>query len=210
MYTLNTAIDQLTTARRTVRAFTEQPLEKEKLEAVIEAGRRAPFAGLVNSEVPSFRRFFVVKRGSQTAEKLKALAVTFRAEELQRAREGNWAGKYPAYVGNLEKLQGTADDLFPAETLVVVAERAGRPVREETTLGTVIESMWLKAVALNLGFTFRSVVGDITDKSAMKALFGLEPDENYAFDACCMGYAKGDNPRTEPRETPLPSITYMD
>lgn len=209
MENLNAALDQLITARRTVRAFSDQPLEAEKLEAVIEAGRQAPFAGLVNREVPSFRRFFVVKRGSQTAEKLKQLIIAFRAGELARAREGGWAQKHAAYVGALEKLPGSGDDAFPCETLIVVAERAGRPVREETTLGAVLENMWLKATALGLGFTIRSVVGDIDDKEAMKALFGLEAEEDYAFDGCNFGYAKADNPRTEPRENPLVSITHM-
>lgn len=209
MYTLDAAIDHLITARRTVRAFSDAPLEKEKLEAIIEAGRQAPFAGLVNREVPAFRRFFVVTRGTKTAERLKALIIRFRRQELARAKDGDWAQKNAAYVAALEKLQGTADDAFPCETLVVIAERAGRPVREETALGAVLENMWLKATALGVGFSIRSVVGDILDKAEMKALFGLEARESYAFEACNLGYPQADTPRTAPRETPAAGITYM-
>lgn len=210
MYTLDSAIDHLITARRTVRTFTDAPLEREKLEAIIEAGRQAPFAGLVNREVPTFRRFFVLGRDSRAAGELKELVIRQRAIDLERAEAEDWATHWPLLAQAAKGRQGQADDLFVSPTLVVVAERAGLPVREETCMGCILENMWLKATALEVAFTIRSAVRDVEDKAAMKALFGLDPAWDYAFDGCNLGYARGDGQRAAPRENPAPSITYME
>ena len=47
MFIEKMVLDKLLEQRRSIREFDITELPEEKIEAVIEAGRRAPFAGLV-------------------------------------------------------------------------------------------------------------------------------------------------------------------
>lgn len=58
--------------------------------------------------------------------------------------------------------------------------------------------------------TFFVVGRDSKTAEKLKALFGLDPVHDYAFDGCNLGFAKGDGQRTAARENPAPSITYME
>lgn len=96
-----------------------------------------------------------------------------------------------------------------APLLIVAAERAGRPAREHAALGYVMENMWLRATELGLGFKLCSGVSDVKDQSAMKRLFGLPEEENYAFEGCSLGYAVSDLYREDTRQLPEFDVTYL-
>lgn len=59
--------------RKSTRNYTEEEVKKEQIEEVLEAGRLAPYAGLAQAGREDFRQFFVIKRGSETDEKLMDL-----------------------------------------------------------------------------------------------------------------------------------------
>ena len=58
MKTLDTIIMQ----RQSTRVFTDEVPEKALIEAIVESGRLAPYAGIVQQRRDSFRHFFAVSR----------------------------------------------------------------------------------------------------------------------------------------------------
>lgn len=196
--------------RKSTRNYTEEEVKREQIEQVLEAGRQAPFAGLAQAGKTDFRHFFVIKRGSETAEKLMDLVLEARKEDPREVEEKHLEEKYPVYAGAVKNGAGKKPmDLFMAPLLIVAAERAGRPAREHAALGYVMENMWLRATELGLGFKLCSGVSDVKDQSAMKRLFGLPEEENYAFEGCSLGYAVSDLYREDTRQLPELDVTYL-
>ena len=203
-------LDKILEQRRSIREFDSTELPEEKIEAVIEAGRLAPFAGLVQKDTASFRHFFVIHRNSEMAQKIKALCEDGRKQEVLRIEANGLAAKYPEVAKMIKNIsEKPANDILMSPWLIIIAERGGLPQREEICLGYVMENMWLKATEMDLAFRVCSGVSDIHNKKELKALLGLSADETYAFDACNIGYPK--NPVTERREHPKPvkSIKYF-
>ena len=185
--------------RKSTRNYTDEEVKQEQIEQVLEAGRLAPFAGLAQAGKTDFRHFFVIKRGSETAEKLMDLVLEARKEDLREVEEKHLEENYPVYAGAVRNGAGKKPtDLFMAPLLIVAAERAGRPAREHAALGYVMENMWLC-----------SGVSDVKDQEAMKRLFGLPEEENYAFEGCSLGYAVSDLYREDVREIPEFDVTYL-
>ena len=143
--------------------------------------------------------------------KLQALVQQGRKEEAERmAREG-LDKRFPESAATLRALGGQpATDRLAAPYLIVVAERGGVPQREKVVLGYVLENMWLKATELGLGLKVCSGVSDIADTGSLKALFGLDENETYAFDAVSVGYPKQELPVRAADRKPLPDVTFFD
>lgn len=203
-------IDELIQKRKTIRSFTDQVISTEQLEAVIEAGRQAPFAGITQSGVSGFRHFFVVRRDTAICEPLMELVTDARIADLKEVEEKHLEAKYPAYANVVKNMsQKKPMDLFMAPLLIIVAERAGRPAREHVALGYVLSNMWLKATDLGLGLKLCSGIGDIKNTDALKELLGLPKEEDFAFDGCNLGFANGELYREGVRPVPERSITYL-
>ena len=204
-------LDSIITSRKSVRSFNGEAVSKEKIEAIIEAGRQAPYAGLAQAGVEEFRHFFVIHKDSEIANPIKLMVQDAREKDLNEALKKQYEKSYSAYVNmlkNTKELHGA--DIFSTPWLVIIAERGGIPVREEICLGYVLENMWLKATSMDIDFKICSVIGDIKKKDELKNLLGLSKDESYAFDACNMGYAAENVLRDIPRKMPLRSIRYFE
>lgn len=85
--------------RKSTRNYTDEEVKQEQIEQVLEAGRLAPFAGLAQAGKTDFRHFFVIKRGSETAEKLMDLVLEARKEDLREVEEKHLEENYPVYAG---------------------------------------------------------------------------------------------------------------
>ena len=204
-------LDEIIQKRKTIRNFTDEEVTKEQMEMVIEAGRQAAFAGMTQAGTTDFRRFFVIKKGSKTAEKLMELVWNARKEDLKELEALHLDEKYPVYANAVKNMSSKPPmDLFMAPYLIVVAERGGRPAREEATLGYIFSNMWMKATEMGLGLKLCSGVSDVKDKKSLKELFGLPVDDIYAFDGCNLGYAADSLYREGIRMIPEQSITYME
>lgn len=197
--------------RQTVRSFSQEAPGRELVEQVIEAGRLAPFAGLVQKDCDTFRSFFVIARDSDMMGRLMGLVEQGRKDEAARVQAQGLDQKYPKVAELIRGLSTRpANDLLIAPLLIVAAERGGLPQREQVCLGYVLENMWLKATELGLGIKVCSGVADIADKASLKELFGLPKDEVYAFDAISIGIPKGEVPVRTADRKPKPSIQYFD
>ena len=210
MFIEKMVLDKLLEQRRSIREFDITELPEEKIEAVIEAGRLAPFAGLVQKNTDNFRHFFVIHRDSEAAMKVKELCEDGRKQEVLRIEANGLAAKYPDVAKIARALsEKPANDILMSPWLIIIAERGGPPQREEICLGYVMENMWLKATEMDLAFRVCSGVSDIHNKKELKALLGLDENETYAFDACNIGYPK--NPITERKDhqKPVKSVKYF-
>lgn len=210
MFIEKMVLDKILEQRQSIREFDITELPEEKIEAVIEAGRLAPFAGLVQKNTDSFRHFFVIHRDSEAALQIKALCEDGRKQEVLRIEGNGLAAKYPEVAKIARAIsEKPANDIFISPWLIIVAERGGLPQREETCLGYIMENMWLKATEMDLAFRVCSGISDIHNKKELKTLLGLDENETYAFDACNIGYPK--NPITERKEhkKPVKSVKYF-
>ena len=84
------ALDDVLKARHTVRSFSPQPLKKEDVNSIIEAGLIAPFAMMAVVGRQDFRKFFIIPAGSPAMDRIKDIVT----------------GKFPAYVEKIEKEVG--------------------------------------------------------------------------------------------------------
>lgn len=205
-----TYLDSLLMQRQKIAVISDKPLEREKLETVIEAGRLAPYAGLAQKNTDTFRHFFVIKRGSRTARELEQLCSRQRILESKRIYEEGLDQKYQPAAFMAEHFKdGGAGDVFSSPWLIVIAERGAYPAREEVCLGYVMENMWLKATELQIAFKPCSIVSDLKDKVSLQKLLGLDSQEHYAFDACNIGYPKDVVKKRENHKKPTEQITYF-
>lgn len=203
-------LDYILSQRRSWREFSDVEVETEKIESIIEAGRLAPFAGLVQRNTDVFRHFFVVHKDSEAAKVIKELVQDGRKAEVVRIKEEGLDLKYPDVAKMVAGMsQQPANDVFVCPWLVIVAERGGLPQREAVCLGYVLENMWLKATELGLGFKISSGVADIHNTDALKELLGLPANETYAFDACNIGYPKNPIPERSEHVKPAPAVKYF-
>ena len=205
-------LDELIINRQSVRQYDPaRPVPRELLEAVIEAGRQAPFAGLTQRGVESFRHFFVIRRSSPLTEKIFALVRASQLEDAKLLEQSGFAEQYPVFAGVLKNLAEKdlgPDFVFSSEWTILIAERRGYPVRDEECLGCVQAFMALKATELGLGTRICSAIHGIRDTAALGSLLGLEGD--YAFDGMNIGWpAAGLQPRTAPRPLPVKSVRYF-
>lgn len=206
-------LDESIIRRQSVRQYDPaKTVTKELLEAVIEAGRQAPFAGMTQRGVDNFRHFFVIRRSSPVAPKIFALVRQAQLEDAKLLDEPGFAEKYPAFAGVLKGLSTKEIPLefvFSSEWTILIAERKGYPIRDEECLGCVQAFMSLKAAELGLGSRICSSIHSIRDTAALAALLGLEGD--YAFDGLNIGWPPaGLAERTEPRPVPVRSVTYFE
>jgi len=203
--------DEILTQRQSTRVFSDEVPPKELIEAIVEAGRLAPYAGIVQRERESFRRFFVISRENPIMEPLMALVEKGRLEIVEAAHAEAMELRYPGMMMVLDMLyRKPADDMAASPWLIVIAEQGGIPQREQVCLGHVMENMWLKATELGLGAKPSSGVADIKDKAAFKKLLDIHDEEDYAFDALSVGYPKFPLPLRDENRKPAKSLVWFE
>lgn len=203
-------IDELIQKRKSIHSFTDDTLTQTQIEAIIEAGRLAPFAGLAQAGMRDFRHFFVIKRDTEICEKILELVLSARQIDLLDCEAKQLQVQYPAYANIVKNMsQKKPVDIVASPILVIVAEHAGMPAREVSALGYVMENMWLKATDMGIGLKLCSGISDIKDKDALKTLLNLPADQDFAFEGCNLGYAKEPLYKEQLRPVPEKSITYL-
>jgi len=181
------ALDEVMKARHTVRGFSPEPLKKEDVDQIIEAGLIAPFAMMSVIGRSDFRKFFVFPAGSPNKDKIK---------NIVKAR-------FPEYIANLDKTAGNtpfakmlkgggpglADGLFDKPCVVIAAERWGIPAIAPESLSFCLENMWLKATTLKVGFQLLSVISGqkLGNDKEFCDLLGI-PCGEYYLDGFALGY----------------------
>jgi nitroreductase len=195
----NTVLDDIMSARRTIRAFAEKRPSREMIEQLIKAGLQAPYAALAVAGRDDFRRFFIFVQGTPAlaeAGRLIQQAARKRFEEALGAR-GRAAVAGDRDFLYMERLKALADNGHPslraAPYFIVVGEYQGVPPAGLQSLAHTLENMWLKATALGLAFQLISVAESMAEDEDFVRLLGL-PFGDYVLDGCAVGYPAAEPP----------------
>jgi 5,6-dimethylbenzimidazole synthase len=186
---------ELVKMRRSVRAFTDEPVPDEVVDRVIEAARWAPSGA--NSQPWEF----IVIRDQATKDQMavwaRELQEMFHQAELTRPAELRWPSA----------ARPVSDAVFktsPVLILVVGDPRVSKSFplltyveRQEANLVSALASaflyMTLAATSLGLGSHWASLVGSAYPSTMIRDLLGI-PDEYRIYDMLGLGY-----PAMEPK-----------
>ena len=191
----NVYLDQILAERRSHRMFRPDFCSEDEIRRILHAGLLAPFAAAaVGNSHDYFRRFFVMRRGSESMNAViplvKQQVQKMSAElEAEMKKDPALRAKAAGFVRRLSMMQekGFVPGIGTAPYYIVVAERRGFPPVELQSLAHCLENMWLKATALDLGFHVVSVTSQMSVDPAFCAILGL-PAGEWELMGCAVGY----------------------
>ncbi|MCE5214450.1 MAG: nitroreductase family protein [Methanobacterium sp.] len=202
----NLIFDDIVRTRRSIRVFKDDKPPKKYIEDIIEAGMLAPYAAAAVGDSKDFRHFYVFEKGTESIETL-ALLMEKKAAEGVKHFEGLIKekpfikSKFEPFLNRLRMIsEKGVPGVTTAPFFIIVAELRGVPPAEQESLAHVLENMWLKATALNLGFQLISLTSQMADDEQLMKLLEL-PVRKYALNGCAIGY-----PKVNPNPTPRPDI----
>lgn len=206
----NEVLDMLLRTRRSTRSFTKEVPSKELVEEIIEAGRLAPYAILAVAKQTDFRHFFVISNDSLQMDKIKTiLGDVLKSEISTREKEVKDNITLQSFITSLKmQVEKGVLGVGTAPYLIIVAERHGTPPIEQKSLSHVMQNMWLKATALELGFELVSAIGRLNNNKDFCEILGV-PTGEYGFDACTIGFSTTSVTR-EGRAVPYPSTKWIE
>jgi len=190
---INKTLDQIIKERRSMRRFTDRIPSREMVEAIVQAGIFAPYAGLVGKTLLETRQFIILSKNSGPMEKAKSIIL---AQLKKNAKRYNLLVKIIPNLrkngtGFAKRLNSMAQNGIPAfETApyyIIVGERKGIPPSQKQSLAHVMQNMWLKSTALGLGFQLLSLTQTMSTNKAFMKLIGL-PFGEFEIDGCAIGY----------------------
>ena len=191
----NVTLDQILAERRSYRRFRPEFPPEDAIRRIIHAGLLAPFAAAaVGNSTDFFRRFFVMKKGSQSmngASSLVMAEIYRMSEKLHEDMKNNpqireLAIGFDQRLAMIKK-RGIVPGIGTAPYSIVVAERKGYPPVELQSLAHCMENMWLKATALELGFQLVSITSAMSSDTAFCTILGINPGE-WELMGCAIGY----------------------
>ncbi len=192
----NILLDEIINDRRTHRKFKQEFPPEKDIISIINAGLHAPFAAATVGDAKDyFRRFFVMKRDSNSMIRVSSLIfqeVGAMSSNLELAMKSDpelrkQAIGFAKRLGMIKK-SGKVPGIESAPYFIVVAEKKGFPAVEQQSLAHCMENMWLKATALGLGFQLVSATAQMDDNPEFSALLGINPGK-WAFNGCAIGYS---------------------
>jgi nitroreductase len=188
-------LDQILAERRSHRMFRPESCSDDDIRRILHAGLLAPFAAAaVGDSHDYFRRFFVMRRGSESMkaaaslvmQRVEAMSVDLERDMHTDAELRKKAAGFARRL-SLFREKGMVPGMGTAPFSIVVAERRGYPPVELQSLAHCLENMWLKATALGLGFQLVSVISQMSSDPAFCAILGLPPGE-WELMGCAVGY----------------------
>ncbi len=187
---------ELIRSRRSTRAFLPRPVEREKLEQIVEAGRYAPSGGNCQST-----HFLVITCPQVLANLARLVEYEFAGMEITE-------DMYPSLARSIRasKKGGYVFHYNPA-ALIITANRwdYGNSMAD---CACALENMMLQANALDLGSCWINQLRWLSEDPVLLQVLrnlGMENNERV-FGAMALGY-----PATKdglPLRTPLPRTGY--
>ena len=152
-------------ARRSLRVYQNRPVEKEKLQMIIEAGRCAPTGG--NRQASEY----IVVTGRKTLDRVCTLAIPFLREQGRQIQEildryerqqmplpeeYDYKKSFPHVLSRMAEkwAQGVDRLLFHAPALILIHTRKNNATNPAWDGGIASAQMILMAEALELGTCF--------------------------------------------------------
>jgi nitroreductase len=178
--------------RRSTRRFTNEPLKREELEKITEAGRYAPSGG--NSQST---RFFVITDRKVLDELAAMVQDAFAEMEVSE-------GMYRSLVSSImQSKKGGYRFHYDCPALIVLANRKdyGNNIAD---CACALENMMIAANAMDLGSCWINQLKWLNENEKILSLFrsfGLEEDERI-YGALALGHAQSEDglPERKPLE----------
>lgn len=203
--TRNEVFDKIVADRRSIRAFTDETPPRVLISSICAAGLAAPFAAAAVGDDADFRRFIVFTKDGQALKSVAALLREKGKEQLDALDKRAPGAPF------LERLKALADGRIPgfgtAPYIIAVAEKKGIPPVEQQSIAHCLENMWLKAMALGLGFHLVSALAMLADEPRFWELCGFAHGR-YGVDGCAVG-VPAVLPPPKPRPTIEEAVTWM-
>ncbi|MBQ4086032.1 MAG: nitroreductase [Clostridia bacterium] len=192
---------ELIKTRRSTRKYQARPVETEKIDAIVEAGRYAPSGG--NNQTT---HFFVIKDPSVLEELARIVKSEFAQMEVT-------PGMYPSLAHSIRASKGEEYIFhYNAPVLIVTANKKdyGNAIAD---CACALENMMLAANALDLGSCWINQLKWLNDSEPLLALFrsfGMEEDERV-WGAVSIGYAETEDglPPRKPLERKGNPVTMV-
>ena len=169
-------------SRRSIRAYKEEQIKDEELQAILEAGKYAPSAANQQSW------HFTVVQNREVLQKINgvvrsALEKSGNPKFIERAKAENFSAFYHA----------------PTYIIVSGDEKAIAPVADSAL---ALGNLFLAAEALGIGSVWIHIVNFLWETEEGKALFKeLGVPEGYRpFGSGAFGYPAGPKPAPAPRK----------
>ena len=177
--------------RRTIRKYTDQKVEREKLEKIVEAGLNAPNAGGGQGVT------FIILEDAQLIHEIGVVNAN--------VENRNWGGRgvsdaQPSIIDDLSIKSG----FYGCQALAIacISKQYAGAVNMIGTAFCGLENMVMEAHELGIG---TCIVGRAQDTFAQPGMqdyldkWGL-PEDKTPIMFLCMGYLDGDYPPYKPRK----------
>ena len=185
--------------RRSTRSYKPDPIERDKLEKVIEAGRFAPSGG--NNQT----NHFIVVQDKAVLQKLATLAqeafakMEVTPETYSSLKTSILLSKKGGYVFH-----------YNAPVLIIVANQKNYG-NNMADCAVAVENMMIAANELDLGSCWINQIHWLTDDekilSCLRSVGLKETERVYA--SMALGYAKDSNPNRKPLPRKGNEVTYV-
>ena len=174
--------------RRAIRQFLPQPVEREKIETLLEAATYAP-----NDRMREPWHFYVLQGDS--LKRFEQVAFNY----LQQ--------RFPTKTNLVESsMQAvTKTPLIIVVTSAVVEGDDGATLDNKFAVSSAIMSMWLMAEALGLGMVWRTRGVGLVHDTALHEFIGAT-DSEQLVGTLCIGYPE-EVSSTEKKRTPFSEKT---
>ena len=190
---VNDVFDEIIRKRRSVRSFKNIIPSKEIIKEIIAAGAYAPYAALAVTDISQYRRFYVFTKNHGYLDRINTYikeAAKANLEELRKdlEKEPDFREESESYKRRLESFAMNGFiGMSEVPCLVVIAEKRGLPSVERQSLAHVLENMWLKAVAMDMGMHLFSIIESLSRSEEFSKLLKLNHGE-YTYTGCVIGY----------------------
>ena len=160
--------------RRTIHRFQPEPVSKDDLERILEAGTWGP-----NHHLTEPWRFTVV--GPETN---KVLAERYREIQMDKVR-----GHVPADIRELAGQKGL-EKWYSKPTVVFVSclQEGDEQERREDYAAACCAMLGMQLAAAEIGVGMQWSTGPITMEEATYKLLGIDPETEYIIGLLYMGY----------------------
>ena len=190
---VNDVFDEIVRKRRSIRSFKSMVPSKEIIKEVIRAGAYAPFAALAVTDISQYRRFYVFTKNHGYLDRINTYIKEAAKMNLEKLREDlekepNFKEDSESYKRRLESFAMNGFiGMSEVPCLIVIAEKRGLPSVERQSMAHVLENMWLKVAAMDLGMHLFSIIESLSSSEEFSKLLKLEHDE-YTYTGCVIGY----------------------
>jgi len=206
-------LDLLIRERRSVRNYTADPIPKEFLEKILDAGRYGP-TGTNSQNV-----HYVVLTSPDQIEKLRKMTIRFYEKLFSRAQ--GWFGSLflslvagkktveylheslPKMMVAREAMNRGQDRLFYHAPAVIIAHAESWDTSSSFNCSVALYNCSLMAHALGLGCCFNGfLVNAVNHSRKIKSWLGILPADHRCYSAMGLGYPKMKYPRLVSRQHP--------